>query len=321
MTQKTEDTKSAQIADDVEQTDADLWKEIDEDEAASSGEEGDDAPGKDAGGDGDDLDVDEADDAPTSATSKDGSGTKSQDTKTPADKTDWEAKAKDAEHRWRSEQGRSKAEQQRAERLQKQLEDLKKQTTTKATNDTTDEGRASRLEKIRSEYGDVLDPVIEEVTNLRARLDTLSASEQDRLTSLQADYDVILERESSVFTEEHPDGFEVLKANGAQFRQWIDDQPREMRDIFKANHKNIVDGTGAALLVSKFKAQMQTNGNGNTAAAKTETRSNRRQMQMDGASTTRSVQRQAITPDVSPDTEDEGVLWDYWERQDKKAVR
>lgn len=320
MTDKTEGTLPADAGSETV-TDEDLWRDFDTQDARTDDEADDDnAPGDKAGSGDDDTPADDWAERDEPDTDRDGSAEKDGDTGA-AESVDWKARAEKAEQKWRSDRGRVEKMRKEAEALQQELERARQQIAALKTDDEKARDRESRLNKVREEYGDVMEPVLEEIQDLRARDEALTRAEQSRLERLESNYESLVQAEQDAFLAEHKDGFDVIDQNRDAFRAWIDDQPREMRDIFKANEQAIVDGQGAAMMVSRFKAFMQDQSRG-PGPASSETRStSRRKLQLEGARSSRTPGRQAATSDISPDTDDPEALWDYWDRKERQGRR
>lgn len=153
------------------------------------------------------------------------------------------------EQQFRSEQERAVGQQRRADRLQQELDDLKRRLGANTTEDDTDD----KLASVQEEYGDVVGPLIDQIKSLKGKVDGMSRQDERRVEQLQSEIADIEQEQIRIFHDEHPEGFGTIKANSELFRQWIEDQPKRYRDIFQRNMERMVDGTGAALLVSRFK--------------------------------------------------------------------
>lgn len=298
-----EDTLApAEPAGDEAMTVEQLWDEIEsEEEGEPEGDLGDSKP--------DDFEDDPSDDQDDQPDSGDG-----------AETPDPQALQEQIERLTQSldsEKGRARGQQKRADTLQEKLDKLSKSRT-----QTTEERqeRERKLADATEQYGDVVGPLADEIKNLSGRLDTLSELEQASLEEAQTELDDIVQEERGRFLTEHPDGFDVVKQNAEVFRAWIDDQPKAVRDAFETNYAQFVDGTSAALVVSRFKAALLEADRG--PEPKTENRlQSRRQRQLAGARDTRSGGRQSASSEPLTGAGTPEDDWNYFERQDAKRRR
>lgn len=306
-----DDADSVSPADSADEamTDEDLWNEI---ESEDTGHDPDAVP-EDRG----DTDPEE------DAAPEDDGATKTEETTPKRDTAemsvdDLRAQTERLMQQLNSEQGRATGQQRRADKLQKELEELRATLAAKGSGD--DSERRERLQRTAEEYGDVVNPVLEEVNALRDRVDQLTNSERRRLTDLEGQMTDLVRGETARFHEEHPDGFDVLKQNGGLFKEWVQDQPRAVRDAFNANYKQIVDGTSAAYVVGLFKQHLAEARDGGASTSSATRSSAKRSRQMAGAQTMRSPTRQTTTPAPPSDLDDPQAHWDYYERMERKQT-
>lgn len=288
-----------------EPTDADLWMEMDAD-----GDTPDDDDDRDP--------ADTPDDDPDLETGGDG-GDGGDNGSGKSDDLDPIALAEQNERlmaSFRSEQSRSIGQQRRAERLQKRVEELEAKIAASADQGSDDDDEITRL---KEDYPDVAGPILkkmEQISKDRADPSQERDAAKEELGDIEA-------AELEKFNAEHTDGFKVVSEDPQKFRRWLDDQPREMRDIFERNRTHLVDGTGAALLVSRYKAallepQSETvvdenrRSNAGTLTAK-------REKQLSGAATQRASARTTrVVQDDPTGSDDPQAEWDYWDRKDRQ---
>jgi hypothetical protein len=348
MTDKVDTTAPADEMAGEATTDEDqIWKELAAEEAAAAGEDPEAAEleeqleedatiegetGEEPGADDDDALNDDQNTAETDDGNGDGAEADSdEDTQTPT-LEELQTQTKDLEQKFRSEQSRSIAQQKRADRLQKELDAIKRR---KDANGNAEQAE-DRLASLSEEYGDVVGPLVDEVKSLKGRFKDLSDADEQRTEVITEELREMQEKEIATFEETHPDGMDVVKDNAEVFQEWIEDQPKVIRDAYTANLDRFVDGTAAALVVSHFKAALQEASQGNasqpaegeaeTADPQAETQTDkrlerRRSRQLAGAAATRTTGSQKVSSDLPPDTEDEEALWKYWEAQDAKKAR
>lgn len=286
-------------------TDEQLWAEFDEPEAAA---EDPAAAPKDEPEPAEDFAT--ADDPPPDDGDDDSPDTEKADTDT--EQIDWKARAAELEHKFNSERGRTAALQQKIERLNKQAT-----SPDAGQKDETKEARKKRLSEVAEEYGDVVAPLVETIEDLEGRA---QADVESRRSEAQAELQAIHDEQFGKLMEQHPDGLKVVSENQDVFNAWIEDQPKLYRDIYASNRERIVDGTGAALLLSHFKAALfAADGDGATTETSLQ---DRRQRQLAGAESARQTTRQTSrTTEPPANSADEQAHWDYWDRKDAEKTR
>jgi chromosome segregation ATPase len=216
-----------------------------------------------------------------------------------------------------SEKGRARGQQKRADRLQEKLDKLSKSRTQTAEER---QERERKLADATEQYGDVVGPLADEIKDLSGRLDTLSELEQQDLEEAQTELDELVREEHERFMAEHPDGLAAIQRNQDAFREWIQDQPKMIRDAFETNRSKLIDGTAAALVVSRFKAALLEADGG--SEPRTENRlQNRRQRQLAGARDSRTGGRQSASSEPLTGAGTPEDDWNYFERLDAKKRR
>ncbi len=224
---------------------------------------------------------------------------------------------------FKSDQGRRKALQRKTEILERQIIAAEKRPQLSDRDETSLKDRREKLAVAREEYGEVINPVLDEVDDLRAdqkRRDERSDERDNQAVQQDRDeFRSIVTAATEVFEDEHPDGLDVIIDNREVFDEWVDDQRRELRDIYAKNRKFIVDGTDASYLVGMFKqALLDVEGTPAPANPETEKLQHRRQRQLAGARSIRTPSRQQASSRPAADSEDAQAHWDYFERQDRE---
>ena len=327
------DTKSAPPADDsasdVEKTDEQLWDEL---------------GSKEADPDADDAKADDAEDIEDKADDADGADSPdepddpgaSDDTDT-GDGSDGPTDGKNLEalqvqkarllKALESEKGRSAGGRREIQRLESQIASA---PDTKAQSDDKDDAhlkeQREKLDASRAEYGDVIGPLTDEVTALKAQIaedkEQKAREEARKLEQDKEHHRALVDAEIKVFKGEHPDGFETIAKHREVFDEWVDDQPRNLRDIYAENKLGIVDGTQAAYLVTRFKQALLGDPDGSAPAnPETERLQGRRQRQLAGAISLRNSTGQAVTSRPAKDSDDLQGHWDSFRRQEQREER
>lgn len=234
-------------------------------------------------------------------------------------KEDLEAQNERLRHSVESGNGRISALTKKVTDLQSKLDRL--QNTKKEIETATPSAEVKgRLAKVKEEYSD-FSPLVEMAEAQDKRLDQLAANTDADIEDTKGQLRELIEEQRQIFLSEHPDGYQVLASNAAAFKDWIEDQPRQLRDAFKRNEKELVDGQSAALMVAAFKASLQSATDGNAPAPNsTSTLQARRDRQLVGAQSQRSNAPQITSPAPGAD-DDPQVLWDHFERLDREKNR
>ena len=164
-------------------------------------------------------------------------------------------------------------------------------------------------------------PLIKKINALNKRLE--GAVEASRSTE-QAIIGQKYVEQQQIFLAEHDDGLAVIQDNLDEFQEWVDDQPRRIRDAFEANKDEMTDAAAAIELVSAFKGFLngedaQTSSAPDGGKPKPGLSSKRRR-QMDGARTSQNRGGAPSNPTSGAGSEDERI-WNDFARQDKERER
>jgi len=233
-----------------------------------------------------------------------------------------QAQVERLQHSLDSERGRTAKNRREIDSLRSKIDDAQQNAAQRGDQDDGDlKAQREKLDAAREEYGDVIGPLADVITNLEARVDQLSAQETRDLDRQRERYTVLVQAEQVVFEKEHPDGFETIKKHREVFNGWIDDQPRAIRDAYADNKQAIVDGSQAALLVGLFKQALSDADGGQAPAnAETEKLQHKRQLQLAGARSIRSPNRQQASSRPHAESDDDQGHWDYFKRKDAREA-
>lgn len=184
----------------------------------------------------------------------------------------------------------------------------------------SDAGGASKAEtdtlsQIADDYPD-LAPMVAEIAALRE-----SAQRDAKIRELQIE--VASAQQMDVLLTHHPDRYDVIKGNKELWAQWVEDQPKRVRDIVAENAENLVDGEAIAGVISAFKAHVhgraepasESQGGSqsppNSLAAK-------RKAQLAGADApARQTTRKPVTEGI-PAEGDPEEIWNAFEEQERR---
>ncbi len=160
------------------------------------------------------------------------------------------------------------------------------------------------------EYPDILGPVVETIKTLETRIARFDeASEKER--------EALVAEEWNTFTSLHSDGMKVIEENAKAFEDWIKVQPKDMRDIIDANKDAVIDGVGAAMVVSAFKEHVAAALEPPAPQPTTTNPDPRRDLQLRGANATTS----RSAPVTSDPSMAEMTPEQYWAWLDKQEAQ
>ncbi|MEM7709191.1 MAG: hypothetical protein AAF264_00220 [Pseudomonadota bacterium] len=141
------------------------------------------------------------------------------------------------QHRIKSDDGRQAA-------LQRQINELRQ--SQKQPAQTARDPR-DVLSKMQDDYPDIAGSIGELLGYMDNKIEALSQSEADRLEQQAASNFAAVE-------SEHPDFEDVVASDSQAFKDWVDDQPRAIREKAYANADRIVDPKAAIEVIAAYKA-------------------------------------------------------------------
>lgn len=177
----------------------------------------------------------------------------------------------------------------------------------------------------QEEYPEVAGPMAKVIGALQAELTTakkeLSAIGSERRQSA-------LEEQAQLLSEAHPDWTDVTADKG--FVDWLNSQPRHIREAAARNANEIVDAEEAADVVGRYKAfRAEQNGGGNAqqSAARqgaggnpnTRTLTGKRQLQLESATAARS-RGPGVAAGI-PEDGDPETLWKQFDEIERRQAR
>jgi len=236
--------------------------------------------------------------------------------------------------------------------MQREIDRLKTGSTATQPNvsrETRDAGKAdaakgasgylasAEWKAVKEEYGDVLTPV-----------ETLINAMQQELTELRSGVTAINdERQASDHQEQkrtlegiHPDYMDVFAGNVDHLDDWINSEPRHVREAFVRNQEHVVDAAEAADVVARFKAflgietpsqqqqQQNTSGKGDGQAEAGKDNGNpqakaglsdKRKRQLGSATDVRGKSPGAASG--IPEDGDEEEIWKMYDQQEAQEQR
>lgn len=234
-----------------------------------------------------------------------------------SDPEDLQEQLKRLQHELDTAKGRSAAKGREIKRLKADIASARRPQRTEEDDKRQKESK-EKLAAAKEEYGDVIGPLADTVAELETRIETLNAREQQDLEIKQAQLNELQSEEQSAFLAEHPDGFDLVNKEKDRFAAWVDDQSARMRSIFAQNKTEIVNGTEAAFLLTKFKQHLTGSDDAPAHNSENERLQARRESQKAGSQSTRSKSARTRSSAVPPkDSGDANAHWDYFDRMDK----
>lgn len=293
--------------------------EVGEDEISEADEE----PAEEAGSDEAEEQDESEDDAEDSAEVAD-EGTSEDDNAEDGKTETPEEKIARLEHELASSKGRESAQNRKIHSLLKQVSDGSKSSGAKDSDTSQDrEAINEQLDQAREDYPDVIGPLADTIAVMNKRIDDLDARERQELDDKRNELNTLVDEQEQIFLSEHSDGFEVIQSNQKVYEEWIQDQKKWLRDIHDSNRDMITDGTGAALVLSRFKQALEdVNSDDPPPEEKTEKTilDKKRESQLDGARSTRSGGRQPKTGNIPPSSDDPEALFNHFAEDIQKRT-
>jgi hypothetical protein len=154
------------------------------------------------------------------------------------------------EQRIRSDDGRVAAYQRKLRELQQG-----------ARGPDRDAGRAAvdaraAIEELAEQYPEIAQPLQKALDAVDSKLQTLDEREKSRTQAEIDEIEAHVAAETAKLEGEHPDWYDVLAKNGKAFAEWIEDQPRRIREAARRNDEQIISASQAAEVVEAFKKHL-----------------------------------------------------------------
>jgi hypothetical protein len=296
---------------------AGAWDEIEAEETGQSAPaaERQDGAAPEADQDGDEAGQVASSDTPEADADKASRGEISDDAQAGAVSPDDALKA--------SEEARRKAEnlaRSNGGRLAKALNELhalKATLPAPASGDATEEGaqattKDEALAKLREDYPEIAEPILEKMAALEARVSALTTSETARAESNVVE---ALSQEFDELQRRHPDLPELVKA--PEYAAWLEGKPPSIKRIVQENAQAVVSVEDAAMVFDLFKAET-----GFGRAAEPDPRqlsaAERRRSQLDAGRTATGGTQPGVRSDARQDGGSFGDAWDEFEVKDQR---
>lgn len=204
----------------------------------------------------------------------------------------------------------------RATGYQRRYEELLKAAQPRATAGDRPTSQAA-IEALKEDYPEIAAPLEQALGSIQEQVSHLSAAEESRVAAAQTELTEFLNEETEALVAQHADYEQVLGQNSEQFRVWIDDQPRAVRDAFARNAQDIVNAAEAAQVIGAFKAHL---GMPAPAPAVPAPRTpavpsalaSKRERQLGATATVNRTNRRPTTSGI-PEDGDPQMIWDAFE--------
>lgn len=180
-----------------------------------------------------------------------------------------------------------------------------------ANEERADSDQIESLEQLREEYPDLLDPILQRIDDLRQQQDGM----RQQLGAVSEYYSEKVHsaaEEQAQLLEDRMPGWETLVGdNLEEFWDWVDDQPKAIRELAEASQDVIQDADATYDMLARFKAHHygepahQQAGKA-TSQPKRGASASRR---LAGAQGVSSRGSQSATANPQPDETDEVAIW------------
>ena len=217
---------------------------------------------------------------------------------------------KQLEHETRSYEGRVAARQNRIAELSKQLEQMKK----------PEPSGDDPLTQISSDFPELYTPLSKAIESVNSRAEQVEAAQRGRieaeLSEEQARYKEEVGAQTEALKKDHPDYLDVISKNVSKWQEWVEDQPRAIRDAVARNSEDITDAVAAAKVLSAFKAFL----NPPETAPQPSPQSDKRQRQIGATASPGTGNRQPVVAGI-PEEGDPQAIWDAFEKEEARKQR
>lgn len=284
-----------------EQTDDEIWADLMKDA------DPDDAQDADA----DPADADQIDDSEDQDEDADPADAPKAETDDADAKNDPDAQMQRLEHMISTDEGRVRAGRTDSEKLRRRIADHKAKLEALKGEDSDED----QMKTLREDYPDIVEPLAKSHDAMNRRISALTEIEEGEISSAENELQEVQEREWGILIKEHPDFVDFIRPRYKQFDEWVDDQPRRIRNLKEINADGFNDGASAAYLVSLFKRHLS---DADGVSQTTTPQPSRRQRQLDGARTTQSRPAVVTSAEPDPNSDDLDAIWDSLYRKGKK---
>jgi len=225
-----------------------------------------------------------------------------------------ERRARELEQQRKSDEGRVAA-------FQRKYEELRKQTGQQQP--AKRQSAAEALEALRNDYPELAEPLAKALEPFEQALTQQDADRNARREADAAEVNDHIRTETQRLEQKHQ-GYETfLQQNGAAFRDWVEDQPKRIREAAYRNAEVILDAQAADEVLTLFKAHIAGPPNGAASGAPSAQRdaapplNDRRQRQMGATVSVRGSRRPALSG--VPEDGDPEAIWDAFDRVEARA--
>lgn len=215
------------------------------------------------------------------------------------------------EQRMRSDSGRLAA-------ISRKVADLAKAASPRKEDAADDLNEL--LKPLATDYPEVEGPLKKVVEGINGKISQLSEAEKSRREAAQFELNNLINDQTALLNEAHPDYIEVLKTAGPTFKNWLEDQPKRIRDAAEINSRYIVDAASANAVIESFKRHIGLIKDEPVQTQETKPLDDRRQRQMAGTATPTGSSRTPVISGI-PEEGDPEQIWDALRRQEEARAR
>ncbi len=212
------------------------------------------------------------------------------------------------EQRIRSDSGRLAARQRKINELRAQAAPVARQ----AAIDT------APLNDLENDYPEIAQPLKSTVHTINSKVEALEADKESRRKAAESELRGIIDEETGRLDEAFPGWMDFLKANGAAYQGWIEDQPKRIREINERNANEITDADAAIEVLTAFKQFLEPKAPTQTQNPTTPS-TDRRQRQLAASSSPATVPRGAVVSGI-PEDGDPEAIWNMFRDQERRRA-
>jgi hypothetical protein len=229
---------------------------------------------------------------------------------------DLKAEAEKLKHQVRSANGRVAARQRRLNELE---------ATIKQPASTRDHHEvAATLQSLEEDYPEIAQPLKTTVQTINSKIDALDADRESRRKAAETERNDIINEETAKLDEEIPGWGDLLKTHGKTYLEWIEDQPKRLREAHQRNLNSITDADAAIETLTAFRQFLeQDNGGGAQPAPQTQRTTvpstDRRLRQLAGSSSPSSSARVPVVSGI-PEDGDPQAIWNAIREEERRRA-
>lgn len=197
-----------------------------------------------------------------------------------------------------------------AGRMRKQFEELQA-SADKGADTPSSKTVGDTLDQSLAEFPEIAKPVKDALAPIAKQLETLTTAETNRAAERRQQVVEHIRSQQELLDAAHP-GWDKEYTSGPKaklFYDWIEDQPKRLRDIaLVTNAEHIFDAQGAIEVFDKFKSDIAAAENPTAGNGQTQELSAKRAAQLDGTTSPRSPSGAPLVSGI-PREGDADAIW------------